>query len=83
MSQTRQDLKHFVALLGTVQASPTQASEKALRALLRFLVTDESVSLRLPSEPGLGSTNFREVVAYTDASHAPSTRNRRGAGEVC
>jgi len=78
MSQTRQDLKHFVALLGTVQASPTQASEKALRALLRFLVTDDNVSLRLPSEHGLGSEDFCEVVAYTDASHAPSTRNRRG-----
>lgn len=78
MSQTRQDLKHFVALLGTVQAAPTQASEKALRALLRFLSTDEDVSLRLPSEHGLGSKDFREVVAYTDASHAPSIRNRRG-----
>ena len=63
MSQTRQDLKHFVALLGTVQAAPTQASEKALRALLRFLSTDEDVSLRLPSEHGLGSKDFREVVA--------------------
>ena len=78
MSQTRQDLKHFIALLGTVQAEPTQAAEKALRSLLRFLVTDDSVSLRLPSEHGLGSKVFREVVAYTDASHAPSTRNRRG-----
>ena len=42
--------------------------------------TDEAVSLRIPSQgPGdLGSDLFSEVVAYTDASHAGSTRNRRG-----
>lgn len=42
--------------------------------------TDEAVSLRIPSQgPGdLGSDLFSEVVAYTDASHAASTRNRRG-----
>jgi len=61
MSQTRQYLKHFIALLGTVQAEPTQAAEKALRSLLRFLTTDEAISLRIPSEGGIGSEQFKEV----------------------
>ena len=80
MSQTRQDLKHFIALLGTVQAAPTQCAEKALRSLLRYLVTDQQISLRIPSEnvDGFGSEEMKEVWSYTDASHAPSSRNRRG-----
>ena len=79
LAQTRQDLKHYVALLGTVQSSPTQAAEKALRALVRFMTTDVRMSLRIPSEDsGFVPLSFQELTAFTDASHAPSTRNRRG-----
>ena len=79
LAQTRQDLKHYVALLGTVQASPNQAAEKALRALLRFLAADTNIGLRIPAEDStFGSKDPLVVTSYSDASHAPSTRNRRG-----
>ena len=79
LSQTRQDLKHYVALPGTAQSSPNQASEKALKMLLRFLSGDPGVALKLPADDEtFGDTDEFVVTAYTDASHAPSTRNRRG-----
>ena len=77
-AQTRQDIKFLVGLLSTQQAQPTQAAETALRALLRFLVEDKSVVLRLPSQgldPDFLGCNRDDMLCrlhvYADASHAP------------
>lgn len=45
LSQSRQDIKVHLSILGTAQASPTHASEKALKALLRWMFTDGSTVL--------------------------------------
>ena len=77
-AQTRQDIKFLVGLLSTQQAQPTQAAETALRALLRFLVEDKSVVLRLLSQgldPDFLGCNRDDMLCrlhvYADASHAP------------
>ena len=76
--QTRQDLKLPIGLISTQQASPSQATEAALRSLLRFLREDKHVVLKLPS-PGLDPSFFgcedeqlrTHVHVFADASHAP------------
>ena len=77
-AQTRQDLKLMIGLISTQQAAPTQSTEAALRALLRYLYTDRHVALRLPSSELSGE--FLEcseevlrssVHVFADASHAP------------
>ena len=37
-------------LLATRQSKPTESTEKALRAVLRFLIQDQGVVLRVPAE---------------------------------
>ena len=49
MSQVRMDLKVWLSLLGSQQASPVAATETALRAVLRFLKSDSCVVLRFPT----------------------------------
>ena len=49
MAQTRHDLKLNLSLLGSQQAKPNQGTERAMRALLRFLHDDVGACLRLPS----------------------------------
>ena len=93
MAQTRQDLKLMVGLISTQQAKPTQATESALRALLRFLYNDRDVVLHLPS-PELtpeflvcdSRQLWRCVHVFADASHAPYRfLGRRGitGGAIC
>ena len=48
--QTRQDIRAWMGLLATQHSKPTEHTEKALRAVLRFLVQDQGVMLRLPAE---------------------------------
>ena len=48
-AQTRQDIRAWVAMLATQQAKPTEGTEKALRAVLRFLMSDGNIVLRMPS----------------------------------
>ena len=76
--QTRQDLKLPIGLISNQQASPSQATEAALRSLLRFLREDKHVVLKLPS-PCLDPSFFgceeeqlrTHVHVFADASHAP------------
>ena len=48
-AQTRQDVRAWVAMLATQQAKPTEGTERALRAVLRLLMSDGNVVLRMPS----------------------------------
>lgn len=81
LSQSRQDIKVHLSILGTAQASPTHASEKALKALLRWMFTDGSTVLRIPSiecedlvdDPNLGVM----MHGWSDASFAPFWHNKR------
>ena len=50
MCQTRLDLLILVGLLSTGQASPKPGHEKALRMVLRYLITDMKVGQRFPTE---------------------------------
>ena len=77
-SQTRQDLKLIIGLISTQQSKPAQATEAALRALLRFLYDDRNVALQLPSEQlneaflGCPVEELeRKVHVFPHASHAP------------
>ena len=84
-AQTRQDVRAWVAMLATQQAKPTEGTERALRAVLRFLMSDGNVVLRMPSnsealkmEKGVFDVDYH-LVGYSDASHAPlRTTGRRG-----
>ena len=80
MTQTRQDLRTYVSVLATQQATPTNHTEQGLRALLRYLQNDMGVVVRLPVVvqakyfPGQ-----RHMICFSDASHAPlRTTKRRG-----
>ena len=79
-----------MAMLATQQAKPTEGTEKALRAILRFLMSDGNVVLRMPSnsealkmEKGVFDVDYH-LVGYSDASHAPlrSTGRRGVSGGV-
>ncbi len=84
-AQTRQDVRAWVAMLATQQAKPTEGTERGLRAVLRFLMSDGNVVLRMPSnsdalkmEKGIFDVDYH-LVGYSDASHAPlRTTGRRG-----
>ena len=84
MTQTRQDLRAYVSILATQQATPTNHTEQGLRSLLRYLQNDMGVIVRLPasSQVLLQSKYFpdrRHLVCFSDASHAPlRTTKRRG-----
>ena len=89
-AQTRQDIRAWVAMLATQQAKPTEGTEKALRAVLRFLMSDGNIVLRMPSnsealkmEKGVFDLDYH-LVGYSDASHAPlrSTGRRGVSGGV-
>ena len=74
-----------MAMLATQQAKPTEGTERALRAVLRFLMSGGNVVLRMPSnsdalkmEKGIFDVDYH-LVGYSDASHAPlRTTGRRG-----
>jgi len=86
-AQTRQDIRAWVGLLATQQANPTESTEKAPRAVLRYLIQDQGVVLRMPAEVPpretsdlpLAETREDKLVAFSDASHAPlNSTGRRG-----
>ena len=83
MCQTRLDLLVLVGLLSTGQASPKPGHEKALRMVLRYLITDMKVGLRFPTEGEL--PDYAEtLLVYTDAGFAPMrSTNRRSITGVC
>ena len=83
MCQTRLDLLVLVGLLSTGQASPKPGHEKALRMVLRYLITDMKVGQRFPTEGEL--PDYAEtLLVYTDAGFAPMrSTNRRSITGVC
>ena len=89
LSQSRQELKLWLSLIGVKQADPTQATEAALRAVLRYLMGHRQVSLVFPS-PQLPNDHVGEdllsmhIHGYCDASHGPYRFNMRKSisGEV-
>ena len=62
LAQTRHDLKVWLSLIGTQQATPKHGTEMALRAVLRFLYADRNVHLMLPS-PEYDSLNFSRTIS--------------------
>ena len=83
LGQTRSDLKLWLSLVGTQQATPTQSTEAALKAILRYLFWDRYTVLKIPS-PEYHQIELEEhqsMVAYihalSDASHAPYKFNAR------
>ncbi|CAE7635150.1 unnamed protein product [Symbiodinium sp. CCMP2592] len=89
MTQTRQDLRAYVSILATQQATPTNHTEHGLRALLRFLKNDMCVVVRLPAAsdvlaPSQHYQGKRHLVCFSDASHAPlrCTKRRGISGGV-
>ena len=89
LSQTRQDLRAYVGLLATQQSAPTNHTETALRALLRFLQNDMHVVVRHPAQSKILWSNglFQgkpHLVCFSDASHAPlRSTKRRGISGGC
>lgn len=89
-AQTREDICAWIGMLATQQAKPTEGTERALRMVLRYLMSDSSVVLRMPAnsealkmEVGVFDVDYH-LVGYSDASHAPlrSTGRRRVSGGV-
>ena len=83
LAQSRHDLKVWLSLIGTQQASPKHGTEMALRSVLRFLYSDKNVHLMLPS-PEYDALSFPErsrmnqfLHAFADASFAPYRFNAR------
>eukprot|EP00434_Breviolum_minutum_P037835 symbB.v1.2.033549.t1/scaffold4184.1/size56758/3 len=84
LSQTRADVKAWLSLIGSQQSKPTQGTEAALKAVLRFLFGDGDVILELPSTSELlvelgsdGNVRPAFLQVFTDASHAPYRFNNR------
>ena len=48
MAQVRHDIKIYLSLIGSQQASPMNGTESAIRAILRFLYNDMSTMLLFP-----------------------------------
>ena len=89
LTQTRPDLRAYISILACQQASPSNHTEAGLRALLRFLMTDRNVAVRLPASGDSlkQSTHFDgqvHLVCFSDASHAPlrATKRRGISGGV-
>ena len=82
MAQVRHGIKIYLSLIGSQQASPMSGTESAIRAILRFLYSDMSTMLSIPSPeyfehacPGWDEVGV--VHAFSDASHAPYRFNGR------
>ena len=82
MAQVRHDIKIYLSLIGSQQAAPMSGTESAIRAILRFLYSDMSTMLSIPSPeyfehacPGWDEVGV--VHAFSDASHAPYRFNGR------
>eukprot|EP00435_Cladocopium_sp_Y103_P013173 s4145_g3.t1 len=86
-AQTRQDIGAWIGLVATQQAKPTDCTEKALKAVLRYPYEDQRVVLRIPSEipprdgmsHPMALTQEDRLVCFSDASHPPlKSTGRRG-----
>ena len=91
LSQVRHDLKAWLSVVGTQQASPTHGAEMALKSILRFLFNDMHVALCLPSrdetlDSGVTEDQLKTIHlhAFADASHGPYRFNgRKGISGGC
>ena len=89
LSQSRQEIKLWLSLIGVKQADPTQSTEAALRAVMRYLLGHRQVSLVFPS-PQFPTDHVEKdllgihIHGYCDASHGPYRFNMRKSisGEV-
>ncbi|CAK9116770.1 unnamed protein product, partial [Durusdinium trenchii] len=89
LSQSRQEIKLWLSLIGVKQADPTQSTEAALRAVMRYLLGHRQVSLVFPS-PQFPIDHVEKdllgihIHGYCDASHGPYRFNMRKSisGEV-
>ena len=82
MAQVRHDIKIYLSLIGSQQATPMAGTESALRALQRYLHGDMNTLLSIPSEHYMDHScaYWSEVGvlhAFSDASHAPYRFNQR------
>ena len=71
-----------MSILACQQASPSNHTEAGLRALLRFLMTDRNVAVRLPASGDAlkQSSHFDgkvHLICFSDASHAPLRATKR------
>ena len=86
LAQVRHDLKAWLSIIGTQQSKPTQSTEQALRAVLRFMFNDRHTGLCFPSRceslvEGLEENQLKTIHlhSFADASFAPYRfNNRRG-----
>jgi len=82
MAQVRHDIKIYLSLIGSQQATPMAGTESALRALLRYLHGDMNTLLSIPSEQYMDHScaywsEIGVLHAFSDASHAPYRFNQR------
>ena len=82
MAQVRHDIKIYLSLIGSQQATPMAGTESALRALLRYLHGDMNTLLSIPSEEYMNHScaywsEIGFLHAFSDASHAPYRFNQR------
>ena len=72
LAQTRQDILILIAMLSTGQSCPKPGHEKALRAVLRFMLLHMKMSQKFPS-PGLEDLSEKDIglEVYSDAGFAP------------
>ena len=83
LSQTREDLHIYIALLSTGQQCPDERFERAIKVFLRFLMMDGEQELSFPGVDWIDrdreTSEPRLLEVFCDASHAPMrTTHRRG-----
>ena len=69
LAQTRLDLLHYTLLLASGQSEPKRGHEKALRQVLRIVITDSKVGQYFPIPDA--QEHHLDLLVYTDAAIAP------------
>ena len=84
LAQTRQDILILIAMLSTGQSCPKPGHEKALRAVLRFMLLHMKMSQKFPS-PGLEDLSEKDIglEVYSDAGFAPAQATQRRSTTGC
>ena len=84
LAQTRQDILILIAMLSTGQSCPKPGHEKALRAVLRFMLLHMKMSQKFPS-PGLEDLSEKDIglEVYSDAGFAPMQATQRRSITGC
>ena len=84
LAQTQQDILILIAMLSTGQSCPKPGHEKALRAVLRFMLLHMKMSQKFPS-PGLEDLSEKDIglEVYSDAGFAPMQATQRRSITGC